>query len=72
MRFQTLYEGRWIFAILFGLVAVGIGLHWWPVTALAIGLILFCINFFRDPERKTPDDPRAVIAAADGTVADVV
>lgn len=72
MRFQTLYEGRWIFAIILGLAAVGLGLHWYWLLALAVGLFLFCLNFFRDPDRPTPADPQAVIAAADGTVADIV
>jgi phosphatidylserine decarboxylase len=72
MRFQTLYEGRWIFAVILGLAAVGIGLHWWWLAAIAGLLFIFCINFFRDPERTAPEDPYAVISAADGTVADVV
>lgn len=35
-----------------------------------IGLALFglTINFFRDPPRRPPDDPRAVVAPADGKV----
>jgi phosphatidylserine decarboxylase len=72
MRFQTLYEGRWIFAVVFGLGAIGLGLHWWWLIILASLLLIFCINFFRDPERTAPIDPLAVISAADGTVADVV
>jgi phosphatidylserine decarboxylase len=71
MRFQTLYEGRWIFAVVFLLGAVGLVLHWGWLVFVAALLVLFCINFFRDPER-TPEDPAAVIAAADGTVQDIV
>jgi phosphatidylserine decarboxylase len=72
MRLKTLWEGRWIFAIIFGLAALGAGLHWYWLLALAALLFLFCLNFFRDPERATPTDPLDVIAAADGTVADIV
>jgi phosphatidylserine decarboxylase len=72
MRFQTLYEGRWIFAVLFLLAAVGWALMWWWLLIPALLLIVFCINFFRDPDRVAPADPNAIIAAADGTVADVV
>jgi len=72
MRFQTLYEGRWIFAVIFVVLALGLALHWIWLTVLAVLLILFCINFFRDPERQAPADPLAIIAAADGTVADIV
>jgi phosphatidylserine decarboxylase len=72
MRFQTLYEGRWIFAILFALAAFGVVLHWTWLLILALLLIAFCINFFRDPARVSPTDPDVIIAAADGTVADIV
>jgi phosphatidylserine decarboxylase len=72
MRFQTLYEGRWIFGILFVLAAIAVALGWTWLLVLAALLILFCINFFRDPDRVAPADPLAIIAAADGTVADIV
>jgi phosphatidylserine decarboxylase len=72
MRFQTLYEGRWIFAVIIALGAVGAVLQWYWLVALAVGLVIFCLNFFRDPERAAPADPGAIIAAADGTVADIV
>ncbi len=72
MRFQTLYEGRWIFAVIFALGAVGLIFHWWWLAVLALLLVIFCLNFFRDPERPAPADPLAIIAAADGTVADIV
>ena len=67
-RPRALYEGRWIFLIL--------GLCW--VTLLffhalipgvfVAALILFCVNFFRDPERIPPPDPALAVAPADGTV----
>jgi len=74
LRFQTLWEGRWIFAALLFLT----GCLWclrsrisiWP-SLLGFGLILFTIYFFRDPDRVAPADPKAVVAAADGVVADI-
>lgn len=58
--------------LLGGVVAVGVGLavaHWlaW------IGLIftLFCLYFFRDPERVAPARPGLVLAPADGKVVSV-
>jgi len=71
MRFQTLYEGRVIFAALFFLAALGFWLGWTWLVAVAALLVLFCLNFFRDPERLVPADEDAVVAAADGTVADI-
>ena len=51
-----------IAALLVGWLAGG----WWaaPLWLLA----LFVLQFFRDPPREIPDDPRAVLSAADGRV----
>jgi phosphatidylserine decarboxylase len=37
-------------------------------TAVALGLWVFVLSFFRDPERDVPDDPAALLSPADGTV----
>src|SRR6516162_1848746 len=71
MRFQTLYEGRWIFAILGVLALVSWFVSGW-LTLLFLALILYTLAFFRDPERAVPPEPAAVVAAADGVVADIV
>ena len=71
MRFQTFYEGRWIFAVIFALGVVGWLLHWPWMVAVAALLVIFCINFFRDPDRVIPSGEEAVVAAADGLVADI-
>ncbi len=71
MRFQTLAEGRWIFAILAALAVVS----WWVspwFTLLFVLLILYTLAFFRDPDRDVPTDTHAVVAAADGVVADIM
>ncbi|MDD5351326.1 MAG: phosphatidylserine decarboxylase [Chthoniobacteraceae bacterium] len=73
-RFQTLWEARWIFAVLLVVAA----LLWrmrrrlsiWPSVLMA-GLILFTIAFFRDPDRAAPPAPEAIVAAADGVVYDI-
>jgi len=66
MRFQTLYEGRAIFAVLLLLAAIGGWLGWGWLVVLAALLIVFCINFFRDPDRVAPAGEDVVVAAADG------
>lgn len=39
---------------------------WWSLPLwLAVGFVL---QFFRDPAREVPDDPRAVVAPADGRI----
>lgn len=71
MRFQTLAEGRWIFAILAVLAVVS----WWVspwLTLFFVALILYTLLFFRDPDRLVPAEADAVVAAADGVVADIV
>jgi phosphatidylserine decarboxylase len=72
MRFQTLWEGRWIFAVLLALGALGSALHQIWLVAIAAGGFLFCLNFFRDPERKGSDDPRDILSAADGIVTEIL
>ena len=71
MRFQTLYEGRWIFVILALLAVASWFLTPW-LSLLFFSLILYTLAFFRDPDRETPADPGAVVAAADGVVADII
>jgi phosphatidylserine decarboxylase len=70
MRFQTLFEGRWIFAILL-ILAIGSALISWWLAIFFVALILYTIAFFRDPDRSDPPDQLAVVAAADGRVVDI-
>ena len=74
-RYETLFEARYIFAVLAALTAVlwilkrRIGAF---PALVSLGLILFCLWFFRDPARTVPTNPMAVLSAADGIVADIV
>jgi phosphatidylserine decarboxylase len=44
----------------------------WTVAAVVAGvLVWFCANFFRDPVRRLPADPAALVAPADGKVLEV-
>jgi phosphatidylserine decarboxylase len=71
MRFQTLFEARWIFLFLALLGIVGALFSLWIVVPVLL-LILYVFWFFRDPDRISPAEPDAVVAAADGKVADIV
>ena len=53
-------------AVLLGLL-VGAWLAW-----LGVAFLLFCLYFFRDPERVPPARPSAVLAPADGRVVSVM
>lgn len=68
MRFQTLYEGRLIFAAILILAAVGQVTHQTWLLILSGLLFLFCMNFFRDPQRDVPEGDDLVVAAADGVI----
>ncbi len=72
MRWQTLYEARWILAVL--IVPLGLALyfrqHW--LTALCALALVFVINFFRDPDRPIPAGDDIVVSAADGVVSDII
>ncbi|HEV2351765.1 MAG TPA: phosphatidylserine decarboxylase [Terriglobia bacterium] len=48
---------------------LGLGLYW--AAAFFLILTLFVLNFFRDPDREIPIDPRAVVSPADGRVVEV-
>jgi phosphatidylserine decarboxylase len=49
---------------------VGFLLGWWWSVPLWLGA-LFILQFFRDPPRRVPEDPGAVLSAADGRVVEV-
>src|ERR1700751_2113928 len=71
MRLHTLAEARWIFAILLALIILSWFFSPW-ISLLFVILAIYTLAFFRDPDRITPNDPDSVVAAADGTVTDVV
>jgi phosphatidylserine decarboxylase len=70
MRFQTLFEARWILAILVLLALASCLVSGW-LSLLFLVLICYTVFFFRDPDRAAPADPHAIVAAADGTVMDI-
>jgi phosphatidylserine decarboxylase len=71
MRLQTLFEARWIFAVLAAITLV-LEILFPPLALLGLALILYTFYFFRDPDRPAPADERAIVAPADGLVVDVV
>jgi phosphatidylserine decarboxylase len=71
MRGQTFLEARWIFAVLVVLAIASWFLTPW-LSLLFLLLIFSTLAFFRDPDRAAPADPNLIVAAADGTVTDIV
>jgi len=70
MRFQTLFEARWIFLVLLLLGALSLLLTPW-LGLLFLILIGYTFAFFRDPERTIPAEAEVVVAAADGVVVEI-
>jgi phosphatidylserine decarboxylase len=71
MRLQTLAEGRWIFLALALLMVASCFFNGWLALLFAL-LILYTLFFFRDPDRVSPSESGAIVAAADGKVSDIV
>ncbi|NQW01178.1 MAG: phosphatidylserine decarboxylase [Rhodospirillales bacterium] len=70
--FVPINRAGWPFIAIFALVAAG--LWYWHFAAGLVGcvLTLWCIYFFRDPDRFTPTREGLVICPADGVVQSVV
>lgn len=51
--------------------ALIVWLAWWPYAIPVLLLGVFCLWFFRDPERLIPDAPGSIVSPGDGKVTDV-
>ena len=71
MRLKTLKEARWILLILALAAAATWFVSAWS-SLVFLALFLFTVAFFRDPDRPVPADPNLIVAAADGTVSEIV
>lgn len=58
----------WRFIPLFALAALILFWIWTPLGWLGVILTLWCVAFFRNPERVTPLRPHLVISPADGLI----
>ncbi|MEM7071397.1 MAG: phosphatidylserine decarboxylase [Pseudomonadota bacterium] len=65
------HEG-WSFICLFTIIAFALGLLWAPSLIVSVVLVVWCIYFFRDPERITKIHPNGVISPADGVVQSII
>lgn len=75
-RFPVIAREGWPLVAIFAVVSIALsaGAHFLhPVIGGVVGgigtiLTVWCLWFFRDPTRRTPSDPHAVICPADGVV----
>ena len=62
----------WRFIAIFAAANAGLFLLWMPLGWVFLPFTIWCIAFFRDPERVAPSDPKLVISPADGKLLPVV
>jgi len=59
----------WLFVAISALVALALSIAGWWFVAVPVWLIVvFIVQFFRDPPRAVPSQPNAVLSPADGRV----
>src|SRR5215210_1936946 len=77
---EKLRLARWagydlaIFGIPLVIATVGLlflNMPWCWSALVPLVLLIWLISFFRNPPRKIPDDERAIVGPADGTVVDI-
>jgi phosphatidylserine decarboxylase len=62
----------WPFVAIALVVAVALtAVGWWILAVLAWALLVFIVQFFRDPGRVAPDTANAVLSPADGRIVSV-
>lgn len=70
MRWQTLWQAKWILLLL--AAAFAAAWTWTPWASVAPALmILFTLYFFRDPRRPIPEGDGVIVSPADGRVTDI-
>ncbi|MGD1277396.1 MAG: phosphatidylserine decarboxylase [Tepidisphaeraceae bacterium] len=58
-------------SVILAVIALGLGLWKPPLALVVLPIFLWLFAFFRDPDRALPQDPRAIVAPADGRVSDI-
>ena len=70
MRWQTLWQAKWILLVL--VLATAGAWRFLPwLAVLPAALLVFTLYFFRDPHRDIPKGENLVVSPADGRVTDI-
>jgi phosphatidylserine decarboxylase len=67
-----IHREGWLFIALFAAINILAFLFSVWLGVMLLPLTLWCVAFFRDPERITPDEPGLIICPADGRMLPVV
>lgn len=63
-----IHRAGWPFIAIFAAATLLLGWLWAPLYVVGGVLTIWCVFFFRDPDRVTPSRPGLVISPADGVV----
>lgn len=66
------HRAGWPFILAFAAGSFVLWLIWSPLGVVGAALTVWCLFFFRDPQRRTPTRPGLVLSPADGVVQMVV
>jgi len=66
--FVPIHPEGWRFVGIFALVTLIVGYVWAPFLFVGAVLTAWCVYFFRNPDRITPDREGLVVSPADGVV----
>ena len=69
--FCPIHPEGYIFSLIFGCVAILLWHFWYPLGVLGLLLTIWCLYFFRDPERFVPQDSESIVSPADGRVCQI-
>ena len=69
--FPAIHREGHPFILIFAIVAIVLMLLWPPLGWIGVVMTVWCVYFFRDPERTTPLREGLTISPADGVVASV-
>jgi phosphatidylserine decarboxylase len=59
----------WLFVAISAAAALGLSVAGWWIAALPVWLVvIFIVQFFRDPPREVPSQPNAILSPADGRI----
>ena len=70
-QLTPVHREGYIFIAIFAIVTLGLAWLWQPLGWVGAILTCWCIYFFRDPPRVTPQDDSLVVSPADGYVSSI-
>ena len=72
MVFPPIHREGWRFIPIFAVVTLILFWIWQPLGWIGVGLTIWCVAFFRDPDRVTPPGAGLVISPADGMIQSII